>query len=550
MIKLWGTTDTTFDTNGDLTIQPLRAVVRNEDSTAFYLDLETDLSYVDELTEGRILTADLPGGAQPFRIQNVTKSRKKITIRANHVFFDSKNYLIQDSYVVNRNANDALDHLNSATEPESEFTTISDIQNFASYRCVRTSLFDAVKEVQARWGGHIVMDGFTIGLRDSIGADRGMTVQYAKNLQNIEAVYNWDNVVTKLLPVGYDGLTLDEVYLDADITYDQPYTKTVTFQQDISSDDYPTEAAYLEALETDLRLQAEAYLEIHKYPEVTYTLSAYVRDQIELGDVVRVTDSRLGIDLNTNVIAYTYNCITERYTETVFGNFQPSLQGLMGTITATATQAAEEAAAVVRVTLGAELDEATAAIWANMNDSYVIYEGDRILVVDTLPKEDATNVIMINSAGIGFSNTGIDGTFNSAWLIDGTMDMQNINVINLTADLIKGGTLKLGSMLNESGVLELYDADNNLIGLMDNNGLKMYGLDGSYVLMNADVGFAGYDSGGTKVFWADEDEFHMKKSVVEEEITLCERARFIPITIMSGSTTVNDGIGLIAVSQS
>lgn len=550
MIKLWGTTDTTFDTNGDLTIQPLRAVVRNEDSTAFYLDLETDLSYVDELTEGRILTADLPGGTQPFRIQNVTKSRKKITIRANHVFFDSKNYLIQDSYVVNRNANDALDHLNSATEPASEFTTISDIQNFASYRCVRTSLFDAVKEVQARWGGHIVMDGFTIGLRDSIGADRGMTVQYAKNLQTIEAVYNWDNVVTKLLPVGYDGLTLSEVYLEADVTYDQPYTKTVTFQQNISSDDYPTEEAYLAALEADLRFQAEAYLEIHKRPEVTYTLSAYVRDQIELGDVVRVTDSRLGIDLSTNVIAYSYNCITERYTETVFGNFQPSLQGLMGTITATATQAAEEASAVVRVTLGAELDEATSAIWSNMKDSNVIYEGDRILVVDTLPKEEATNVLMINSAGIGFSNTGISGSFNSAWLIDGTLDMQNINVINLTADLIKGGTLKLGSMLNESGVLELYDADNNLIGLMDNNGLKMYGLDGSYVLMNADVGFAGYDSNDTKVFWADEDEFHMKKSVVEEEITLCERARFIPITIMSGTTVVNDGIGLIAVSQS
>lgn len=547
MIKLWSTTDTTFDTNGDLTIHPLRAVVRNEDSTAFYLDLETDLSYVGDLTEGRILTADLPGGAQPFRIQNVTKSRKKISLRANHVFFDSKNYLIQDSYVVDRNANDALDHLNSATEPESEFSTISDIQTVGSYRCVRKSLYDAVKEVQERWGGHIVMDGFSIGLRDSVGADRGMTVQYAKNLQNIEAVYNWDNVVTKLLPVGYDGLLLDEEYITADIQYDQPYTKAVSFQQEISQDDYATEAAYHEALEADLRLQANAYIDIHKYPEVTYTLSAYVSDQIELGDVVKVTDSRLGIDLETNVIAYTYNCITERYTETVFGNFRPSLQGLMGTITATANQAAGEAATVVRVTLGAELDAATSAIWSTMNDSHVIYDGDKILIVDTLPKEDATNVMVINAGGIGFSNTGIEGTFNSAWLIDGTLDMQQINVINLVADLIKGGTLKLGSNMNESGVLELYDQDNNLIGLMDKDGLKMYGNDGSYVLMNAEEGFAGYDKNDNKIFWADADEFHMKKSVVEEEITLCERIRFIPITIYSGGNIVNDGVGIVAV---
>ena len=39
--------------------------------------------------------------------------------------------------------------------------------------------------------------------------------------------------------------------------------------------------------------------------------------------------------------------------------------------------------------------------------------------------------------------------------------------------------------------------------------------------MNTVVGFAGYDRLGNKTFWADKDEFHMRKSVVEEEITLC-----------------------------
>lgn len=71
----------------------------------------------------------------------------------------------------------------------------------------------------------------------------------------------------------------------------------------------------------------------------------------------------------------------------------------------------------------------------------MIYDGDKILILDKLPKEDAKNVIRINSAGIGFSNTGINGTFNSAWLIDGTFDAQNINVINLSADAITSGTL-------------------------------------------------------------------------------------------------------------
>ena len=76
----------------------------------------------------------------------------------------------------------------------------------------------------------------------------------------------------------------------------------------------------------------------------------------------------------------------------------------------------------------------------------------------------------------------------------------------------------------------------------------MYGADNSYILMNNEVGFAGYDRNNNKIFWADRDEFHMKKSVVEEEITVCSKIRHIPITITSNGTVVNDGIGLVAVA--
>lgn len=550
MIRLFQQTDTTFQTNGDKVLQPLKCSVRKEDNGSFYADIETDLSYINDLTEGRIVVIPTPQGDQAFRVSNVKASKHRITTKALHLFYDTQNYLIEDSYVVNNTANYALDHLNNATEPTSPFTTISDVDGVGSFRCVRQSLYEAIRTVQERWGGHLVRDNWSIGLRSSIGADNGVNITYGKNIKDIAVQYNWNDVVTKLLPVGYDGITLPEVYLTSEVQYDLPYTKTVTFEQNFDPDEYPDEAAFQAALVDDLRNQAQLYLENNSVPKVNYKLSANIDVLTDIGDTVYVDDQRLGVSLITHVIAYTYDAILERYKAVEFGNFEQTIKGLYKSFEATAQTIAEEAIVPTRVRLEGELEQATAAIWNTLGNSYVIYDGDRILVVDTLPKEDATNVIMINSAGIGFSNTGINGTFNSAWLIDGTLDMQAANVINLTASLIKGGTLKLGSMLNESGVLELYDADNNLIGLMDNNGLKMYGNDGSYVLMNADVGFAGYDSEGTKVFWADEDEFHMKKSVVEEEITLCERARFIPITIMSGSTTVNDGIGLIAVSQS
>lgn len=554
MIKLFGQTDRLFSSNGDLIIKPVKATVHKEDNGAFYLDMTTDLSYVDTLKEGNILYANTPQGDQAFRVNNVTKTKSKISVKANHVFYDTKNYLIQDAYVVDKNCNDALDHLNNATEPTSEFTTISDVTTINSFRCVRKSLYEAIQTVIDRWGGHLVRDNFSIGIRQTIGQDNGVTVMYRKNLKEITCTENWDNVVTKLLPVGRDGLMLPEIYVESETQYSLPYTKTVTFNQNVSQEDYTDddghldEEAYHNALIVDLRQQAQNYVDANSVPQVNYSLKANLDKITDIGDTVQVIDERLGVNIMTSVISYDYDCILERYTQVEFGNFKQSLSNLISTVTKSAENMVQESAQVLQVTLGEELQQATDRIWSVMGNSYVIYDGDKILVVDSLPKETATNVIMINNGGIGFSQTGINGTFNSAWTIDGTMDMQQINVINLTADLIKGGTLKLGSRENESGILEIYDEANNLIGLMDKNGLKMYGQDGSYVLMNDEVGFAGYDRSDNKIYWASEDEFHMKKSVVEEEITLCNKLRFIPITITSGSTTVNDGIGLVSVS--
>ena len=559
MIRIFGETDKVFDSNGDIVILPLRADIHKEDNGDYYLDLETDLSYLEYLTEGKIIVTDTPQGIQVFRIANIQKTKHKISLRAWHVFYDSENYVIADSYVVNKNCNDALDHLNTATDITSPFTTISDITTINSFRCVRKSLKEAVETVLERWGGHLVRDNWSIGIRASIGQDNGVTVRYRKNLKEISCEENWENVVTKLMPVGKDGILLNEIdptaslYVYSDTSYDIPYTKVIHFNQDdISEDDYkdsqgnPDEEAYKLALVEDLKSQAQNYVEINYLPKVNYTLSANIEKVTDVGDTVEVIDERLGINILTNVISFDYDLILKKYKQIEFGNFTKNLSGLMNDITAKTDDLVRQSSEAVRVTLSQELTQATSEIWNTLGNSYVIYEGDKILVVDRLPKEQAVNVIMINNGGIGFSQTGINGTFNSAWTIDGTLNMQAINVVNLTADLIKGGTLKLGSKQNESGRLEIYDESNNLIGEMTKDGLKMYGLDGSYVLMNNDVGFAGFDRNGTKIYWVNGDEFHMKKSVVEEEITLCNKLRFIPITLMSNNTVVNDGIGLVS----
>lgn len=550
MIKIFGITDKDYSTNGDIVVAPLKAKIHKEDNGEYYLELEADLKYIEYIVPNNIVVANTPTGSQPFRIANVENTKYKIKAKAWHIFYDTKNYLIADSYVVEKNCNDALDHLNNAVDNESPFTTTSNITKINSYRCVRKSLYEAIQTVIERWGGHLVRNGYNIGIRETIGQDNGVTIRYAKNLKEITCEYNWDEVVTKLMPVGKDGLLLEEEYVYSDTQYQIPYTKTVSFSQDqIVEDDYETQDEYMQALITDLRNQAKEYVNKYSIPQVNYSLSANIEKITDVGDTIEVIDERLNVNILTQVIAYDYDCILERYTSVEFGNFQKKLSDLPGAINKAIENSINENNGVLKVTLGEELEKATAMIREAMSSSYVIYDGDKILIVDRLPKEEAQNVIMLNSGGIGFSQTGINGTFQSAWTIDNVLNMEQINVINLTADLIKGGTFKLGSNLNQYGQLEVYDEANTLIAELNKNGLKMYGNDGSYVLINTEVGFAGYDHNNVKIYWADGDKFHMRKAEVEEEITLCAKIRFIPITITENGNVVNDGLGIVSVLE-
>lgn len=555
MIKLFGKTETSFSSNGDKVINAIKARVKKVDNGEFYLELETDLSYVSDFEEGRIVVAPTPQGEQYFRIANVTKTKNKITTKCPHVFFDSKNYLIADSYVYQLDCNAALDHLNSATEPQSEFTTISDVVAVNSYRCVRKSLYEAIQVLIERYGGHIVADKFNIAIRQNIGQDKGVVVRYAKNLQEITCSENWDKVVTKLMPVGKDGLLLPNKYVMSETQYAIPYTKTVSFNQDIDQDDYtdadgnPDVVAYNDALLQDLQDQAQAYVDEYCVPQVNYTTKANI-PITDIGDTVQVIDERLGLTLTTHVISYEYDIILGKYRSVEFGNFKQTLSGLTSQIANQTQQIVDEGVLSLEGTIGEELQAAKDTVMQALGSGYCIYEGSAFMVVDALPKENARNVLMINNNGIAFGQNGINGAFTSAWTIDGTLNMQAINVINLTANLIKGGTLKLGSETNQQGQLEVYDEANTLIAEMNAQGLKVYGQDGSYVLINQEVGFAGYDRNGTPIYWVAQDEFHQKKAVVEDEITLCNKLRFIPITITNNDDTItNDGIGLVSVGS-
>lgn len=560
MIKLFGITDSVFTTNGDLVIKAVKAKVRNEDNGVYYLDLETGLEYIDDLTEGRIIAADTPEGVQAFRVGNVIRNNQKISTRCYHVFYDSKNYLVPETVITEANANTALARLNAEAVggAGSPFLTLSDVEGVNSYTCTRKSLYEAFKAVVEQWGGHLVRNNFSVQLRKDISVDNGITVRYGKNIQTITSSEDWSEVVTKILPVGKDGILLNaldssaSIYIESETQYTLPYVKTVTFTQThINSSDYLAPELYKQALIADLRYQAEQYLNQHCVPAVNYTVKINIDGVGGLGEVIEVIDERLGLNLQTNVIAYEYDCVLERYTEIELGNFQKTITGLVSQIQAAVTSTMNTELANAQSAFSARLEALTQEMWASFGESYVIYDGDKILVVDSLPKESATNVMLINANGIAFSNTGINGTFNSVWGIDGAFVAQSAEVLNLTADMIQGNTLTLGgTYFPTPGEIRIYNAAGDLIGIIGQCGVKIFGGTGTaetgrpYVLMNEAEGFAGYDKDGNKIYWAGVDSFHMKKALAEEELTICDTMRFIKIDL--STSTGNEGIGLVA----
>ena len=554
MIKVFNANERIFTSNGDKILHPIKAVILKEDNGDYELELEARIDEKDYIVNDKIIVCDTPWGAQGFRVYNPQKKGNKITCTCKHLFYDTASYLIEGASVVDKTCNDALDHLNNSCDAETPFTTISDIGVLNSLEVERKSFEEAIASVLEQWKwhdaesgqlkvGHLVRDNFNIEIRKEIGQDNGVTLRYGKNIEDIQVKEDWSNVVTKLLPVGNDGLTLDEKYVttaDAgviDPNYGRPYTKTVSFTQD-------TEVLTTEsALKDDLRSQALAYIQENYLPKINYTVKANIGRITDVGDIIHVYDERLGINMTTSVISVKYDCIQKRYTEVNFGNFSQKLKSLVTNVTSSAkTEIKNTVNNEVVPYVETKLKEAYTEIWDALDNSYCIYDGDQILIVDALPKETAKNCIRINSAGIAFGKNGINGAFTSAWTIDGTLNMQSVNVINLVADMIKGGTLKLGNEFAQQGRLELYDEANKLIGEMNASGLTMYANDGTYIKINNEVGFAGYDKNNNKIYWADGDTFCTNKFIANNEVTIGGIVRMIPIT-----TSTNKGIGFVPV---
>lgn len=383
MLTVHAPTATTFTATGEGVLDPelIDARVVEELGGAYQLTVTypADGPLASKLVVEAIIAAPVPGTTirQGFRIHEVTTSLDGLLeVTAFHLFYDLAGNFIADTFVVNKTPKTALDQLlRSATTPHRFTATSSDTATRASARVVRMNLAAAIMDqasdntFASRWAGELTRDNWHIHHTATRGADRGVVIRDRKNLTGYTSTIDLTSVVTRIVPVGFDGITLPELYVDSPHlnAYAIPHIKVMRYPdiKAIADADNPREDEVpLPQAHALLRQAAKTEFTTNHVdtPAASYTVSfvdlastAEYADLAELetvllGDTVTVQHADLGVSLSARVVGYEYDPLQQAYVSVELGSVAGKFTQITRQIT-TAQTAAQMAADLAGVAL-------------------------------------------------------------------------------------------------------------------------------------------------------------------------------------------------------
>lgn len=447
MIKIFDANDRDFSSAGNVIINPLKCrEYKKKSLNGWYIEVELPIKYKEYIEKDKLCVIKTKSKLNPqaFRIgDNINYTSRKISFTANHVMFDAEDYFLLDVRPTNLNGINTLNYINERTDSVSPFSIYSNVENIDTAYFIRKTLLEAWSIIEERWGGVFDADNWDISFLQKVGNDNGENIIYGKNLENIEVYEDWSNVVTKLCPVGYDGIMLPETYLESDVQYEKPYTRKVEFQTDLESDEQTEEN-----LITELRNNGTKYLEENKYPKFSYTVKSDINQNLEIGDTIHVLHPIA--DILTEVLEYEYDVILEKIRTLTFGNFTRDVQTKFNNIKNTIEQLNQTISNQI-VTINKQTD----LINSLNKKGYVYIDDNEILILDKIPKDQAVNVWRFGLGGIGFSSNGYEGPFEIAITMDGQINAKFITTGTMSVDRIEGLANKISEYDTQLTEIEL-----------------------------------------------------------------------------------------------
>ena len=346
MIEVYVKGNEDYESNGDMTLTPTTCEVELSVEGIAELTLEhpiDDLGRWEYLVTDNVIAAPTPySKKQLFRIYDYTKTETEVTAYARHVFYDSAGEMLVDVRPTDKTGQEALDIILSGTKYEAK----TNIKTRSTAYYIRKNIMEAIggddeNSFINRWGGERMYDNFTVIINDRLGGDYGACAEFGRNMTGIEADISIDDVVTRIIPVSYNGHTLEgeEQWIDSPIigSYANPRVAVIKFEDvKLLEDCQEGEEGFstLELLREELKRRCtKEYENGLDKPKVNYKVDlvevANTEDYkdykklttIGIGDDVLIKDRKLKINVTARCIRLVYDCIEEENAEVELGNF-------------------------------------------------------------------------------------------------------------------------------------------------------------------------------------------------------------------------------------
>lgn len=309
--------------------------------------LPIESRHYEDITYGSIIKMKKNryyGSVDLFKVSRIRENYDKTaTLGLDHVSYLLNKMMIRPFALVN-SAAQAVQLFNSNKMNNNPFTFTTNIQSANGYEVdapmsYREAIGGKSSNFIEQYGAEVLWNRLEVQLLERRGQDQGHTIQYGLNMLDFQQELNIENMYDEIQAFAKNGDTAsDFVYSNvANIRQEvKPFPRRyfIDATNQFDKDNPPTvdklDAVVMsfinEAMQTLLEPEVNIDLKYIDLSETDQYRGQVTRPPVQLGDTVTVKFWRLGIDVQSRVIATTWDVVNERHLDIQLGSPRPTIE--------------------------------------------------------------------------------------------------------------------------------------------------------------------------------------------------------------------------------